>query len=73
MTWQVQENGKPCNWMYFPEVHDSWDGDISDSLVEAYNYARKWLGSYGKSTPDEELFAGYDYSGLGDIVRIIEL
>lgn len=68
----VLDNSKPAK---FPEhkVHSSWDNNQFETFEEAKEYADKWLGMYGPYLLDTAGGYGYDYSGYGDVIKIIEI
>jgi hypothetical protein len=66
---QVLENDIPCEYPLF-RVHPSWNKSSFDSLQDAIDYAKNWLGVYAPDTLN--LNEPYDYNGYGDCLCIIE-
>ena len=60
--YRVYENGKPADCYHFA-LHPSWKQSGFSTFIEAYNYARRYLGMYA---PKDELKLGipYIYNGV---------
>lgn len=68
MKYQVFDNNKPAQYPHC-NVHPTWDNSVFDSLGEAQNYVKKWLGQYCAPNP-LKINEKYEYSSYGDYVEI---
>ncbi len=73
--YQVLDNNKPASCLHFP-VDNSWYTSIFKHYEDAIIYTHKWLGIHYPGI--DELYdllvvdgSSLDYSGYGDIIRII--
>jgi len=67
----VYENGKPCIDVGL-SVHKDWSNNEFETLEEAREYAKDWLGSnYGGVVLD--VGEVHDYNGQGDTIEIREI
>ena len=69
----VFDNGKPASKVGFPELKGKgWENHLFQSLSQAQNYAREWMGEYAPVDAIYSLPVGriYDYSGYGDMIEI---
>ncbi len=70
--YQLLDSDLPADCFHH-KAHASWSKSTFDTLEEAQEYLLIWVG--GDYEPDHPLKTGeeYDYSGFGDIVKIIEV
>lgn len=71
---QVFDNGKPADRVGC-KVHDSWNKSSYDTLEEAREYVKMWLGKTWALSADVVLQVGVpvDYTGFGDYIEIREV
>ena len=70
--YQVLDNELPAD-CHHHNVDDSWNKSTFDSLKDAVEYARKWLGDHDIIPGAFALPLKKDYSGLGDTIEIVAI
>lgn len=68
---QVFDSGRPADCMNH-NVHPSWKNSKFETLEEAQEYVKIWVGGDYDADHPLALNEEYDYSGYGDVVKIVE-
>lgn len=68
---EVFDNGKPASVEGFPNLL-TWKTNRFETLLEAHNYAKNWLGAYYHEGLALLPGVSYDYSGYQDLIEIRE-
>jgi hypothetical protein len=68
MKFAVFDNGQPASKVGYPQC-GSWGNHVFPTLLEAHDYAIKWLGDFGIGVT-LQINTPYDYDGYGDLIEI---
>ena len=70
MKYIVYSNNKKADGKTFGLYSKEWQNAAYDSLDEAIEYAKRWLGVFSISVPPNWDGSPLDYSGAGDKIEI---